>query len=295
MDKNTTYFRRLAQEVCESPLPAVPFVGRGESGGAGRFHNPPAEHIEIIYIISGRIRQVEIGDRKVDFLPGRLHLHNVHFGNYSKPYYHCENWCLVLDVHGRDRFLPMKEKPHFESFAVTHPELLVESFSELMLCCNPKDTISTAYFGGPVLFDPRRPEDMILERRLNVTAALLRFFDVLIKDLNSGLDEKTLPGKLLLAQNFITLNYQRPDVSLEDIASSADISTNHLGLLFREYLQTTPMRYLKAYRLGHAKNLIIRTGLSVGEVAQRVGFVDQLHFSREYRRHFGFPPTHTQG
>jgi transcriptional regulator GlxA family with amidase domain len=146
-----------------------------------------------------------------------------------------------------------------------------------------------------VLFDVRRPEDKILERHLNVAAALLNFFDVLIKDINSGLDEKTLPEKLLLAQNFIALNFQRNEISLEDIASSAGISTNHLGLLFREFLQTTPMRYLKAHRLGYAKNLLSRTGLSVGEIAQRVGFVDQLHFSREYHKHFGITPTHTRG
>jgi AraC-like DNA-binding protein len=44
-------------------------------------------------------------------------------------------------------------------------------------------------------------------------------------------------------------------------------------------------------RLLEASRLLRFTDLTVGEVAFRAGFEDQLYFSRAFKRHRGEPPT----
>ena len=48
--------------------------------------------------------------------------------------------------------------------------------------------------------------------------------------------------------------------------------------------------YLRRYRFARAMELL-QTGLSVGDVAARVGFGSLCHFSREFKREMGITPS----
>jgi len=53
----------------------------------------------------------------------------------------------------------------------------------------------------------------------------------------------------------------------------------------------SPARYLHTLRMERARLLLERTFLSVKEVMAHVGVNDPSHFSRDFRRHHGVPPT----
>ena len=52
----------------------------------------------------------------------------------------------------------------------------------------------------------------------------------------------------------------------------------------------TPYRYLIEYRLQKAMGLLTGSALSVGEIAQAVGFHSQSHFGRLFKTRTGYAP-----
>jgi len=97
------------------------------------------------------------------------------------------------------------------------------------------------------------------------------------------------PLVLIRAQQFIEANLASP-MRLNDIARAVHVSAAHLVKLFRRHLGVTPMRYLWDVRVRRGAQLLIQSGLSVSEVAERCGFRSQFHFSRAIKRRYGLSP-----
>jgi transcriptional regulator GlxA family with amidase domain len=49
--------------------------------------------------------------------------------------------------------------------------------------------------------------------------------------------------------------------------------------------------YLKRLRLERAAALLLATSMSIKEIAFSVGFGSTAHFSRDFKKHYGLPPT----
>ncbi|MEM6281188.1 MAG: AraC family transcriptional regulator [Chloroflexota bacterium] len=81
------------------------------------------------------------------------------------------------------------------------------------------------------------------------------------------------------------------DMRLKDIAAAVSVSENHLIRLFKQHVGTTPINYLWQRRINHAIDLLQRTGLSIGQIAQASGFKTSYHFSRRIRKSTGHTPT----
>lgn len=102
--------------------------------------------------------------------------------------------------------------------------------------------------------------------------------------------DRPVPEPVLRARHLIEQRYGEP-LALSDLAGAAHVSANHLVRLFRSHLGQTPMRYLWGVRLQRGAELLTGTGLSVSEIADRVGFATPYHFSRLFRERFGVTPT----
>jgi len=73
-------------------------------------------------------------------------------------------------------------------------------------------------------------------------------------------------------------------ISLDDLASVAGVSRFHFHRQFRKTVGVTPREYVLRARIERAKGLLTESDLTVGEVSGAVGFVDQSHFSNNFRR-----------
>ena len=60
---------------------------------------------------------------------------------------------------------------------------------------------------------------------------------------------------------------------------------------FRREVGASPMGYLLGWRMAIAKDLLCSDSVSVGEVAQRVGYSSSSTFSVAFARHVGASPT----
>ena len=69
------------------------------------------------------------------------------------------------------------------------------------------------------------------------------------------------------------------------------MSPSHFAHRFRAVARVTPMRYVRDARLDHARSLLLATGARTSDVAARAGFESAAHFSREFKRRFGTPPS----
>ncbi len=89
-----------------------------------------------------------------------------------------------------------------------------------------------------------------------------------------------------------TMMRERPaaDWSPPRLASIACCSTDHLFRLFRKYAGTTPGAYLIGVRMGLASSLLRTSSMSVGEIAEAVGYADIFTFSRQFKRSMGTSP-----
>ena len=74
------------------------------------------------------------------------------------------------------------------------------------------------------------------------------------------------------------------------IAASVGVSSDYLSRQFRQVTGIGVQEYLRRYRFARAMELL-QTGLSVGDVAARVGFGSLCHFSREFKREMGVTPS----
>lgn len=81
------------------------------------------------------------------------------------------------------------------------------------------------------------------------------------------------------------------DLSLAVIARQIDMSQYHFARLFKQSTGLAPHQYVIQCRIERAKQLLLQSKLSIAEVASLVGFTDQSHFTRYFKRLVGVKPT----
>ncbi|WP_181763674.1 AraC family transcriptional regulator [Streptomyces albidus (ex Kaewkla and Franco 2022)] len=99
-----------------------------------------------------------------------------------------------------------------------------------------------------------------------------------------------LPAPIEDARLFIHRNVQN-DIDLTALSTVARVSPEHLVRLFREHMNTTPMRYLWDRRVTHGIELLTSSGLPVGSIAACSGFKTSFHFARKVKEATGLSPT----
>lgn len=97
-------------------------------------------------------------------------------------------------------------------------------------------------------------------------------------------------ARLEKAITLIDAAYDQP-LEAHDLAIEADLSPAHFNRLFRQWTGRSPMKYLRHRRIEVARELLANEGLTVKEIAVRVGFDDPYHFSRAFREVEGMSPS----
>jgi AraC family transcriptional regulator len=96
-------------------------------------------------------------------------------------------------------------------------------------------------------------------------------------------------SRLRRVLSYIAENHEH-DLSLEDLAGEAAMSTFHFAREFKRATGTTPHQHLLKFRVERAKELLAGSQLPLAEVGLRTGFSHQSHFTRLFRRFTGTTP-----
>lgn len=79
-------------------------------------------------------------------------------------------------------------------------------------------------------------------------------------------------------------------ITLSELASAACMSRFHFARMFRLSFGQSPMEYVLAAKVDFAKQLLLAGSHSITYVAAMLGFADQSHFTRSFRRVAGCSP-----
>jgi transcriptional regulator GlxA family with amidase domain len=81
------------------------------------------------------------------------------------------------------------------------------------------------------------------------------------------------------------------DLSLDDIARRVASSRRQLQRAYAEIGDTTFREHLTGVRMDRAADMLQTRGLTVREVAHRVGYRQPAQFAKAFRRHHGLAPS----
>ena len=81
------------------------------------------------------------------------------------------------------------------------------------------------------------------------------------------------------------------NLSLEALAQEAGMSRSAFALHFKATTGTAPIEYLARWRMVSAADLLRSADLSLGEIAERVGYDSEIAFGRAFKRAFKVSPS----
>lgn len=80
------------------------------------------------------------------------------------------------------------------------------------------------------------------------------------------------------------------DLTLTQIAGHMHANEYYLSHIFKQQFGMPLMQYAQKRRIGEAQNLLLETGLSAADIAERVGYGSPSHFSTMFTRYIGTTP-----
>ncbi len=101
--------------------------------------------------------------------------------------------------------------------------------------------------------------------------------------------DKNMP-KLKKVLSFIRSNYDS-QISLDDMAAVAEMSSKYFCSFFRNMTRQTPVEYLNTYRIEKASKLLLSTDISVTDIAYSTGFNDLSYFIKTFKAIKGITPA----
>ncbi|WP_312559257.1 AraC family transcriptional regulator [Atlantibacter hermannii] len=85
-------------------------------------------------------------------------------------------------------------------------------------------------------------------------------------------------------------NQYTENLTVDQLALDANMSVSAFHHNFKSVTSTSPLQYIKTFRLHKARMLIVHDGMKASAAAMRVGYESASQFSREFKRYFGVTP-----
>lgn len=89
--------------------------------------------------------------------------------------------------------------------------------------------------------------------------------------------------------NYIHSNIHLP-ISITQMAKIMNCAVSTLERTFRKQLHASPMEFIRKIKMQHACKSLINTNASVFDIAYSLGYADQSHFIREFKRSLKVTP-----
>lgn len=106
----------------------------------------------------------------------------------------------------------------------------------------------------------------------------------------AALSVKSLSYHVQKAKNIIA-EYYYSGITLEEIASRLCITPEYLSLQFHRETGVKFSDFIREFRIGKAKELLISSYMKIFEVAERIGYSDAKYFSRVFKECTGQLPA----
>ena len=227
-------------------------------------------HYQLVVIHSGGL-DLRLDDEAITVAPGQAILlspnHHEYF-QFSRTRETHHSWCAIkptsVSMKLRQLFGSLRKPAPFDSH------------------------LATLLKFGQTVFTNALP-DKTLEDGFSLGLGLSLLSGFALAAQTGGVVKSSSDEALARMEDFVCREYDKP-LRLEDMATAAGVSRQHLLKLFRERQWPTPTDYLYKKRMEAAVDLLAQTGLAISEISERCGFANPFHFSRKFRQAYGQSP-----
>lgn len=88
--------------------------------------------------------------------------------------------------------------------------------------------------------------------------------------------------------------YYKEAIKLEQLAGQCCMSPNYFHKVFKNALNMTPANYITLLRMNAALQLLTDKQQSIKNIAYELGFTDDAHFCRSFKKYYGISPGEYQ-
>ena len=128
-----------------------------------------------------------------------------------------------------------------------------------------------------------------------VTKQFYQIWDLVIKrsEIIGALGPEEAPDARMQTfktmMSFISNEFQRP-LTLDEIAASANISKSLCNLLFKQYVNESPINYLMHFRARKVAEYLRSSSLNMTEITSRCGFSGVSYMGETFKKFFATTP-----
>ena len=243
------------------------------------------DDIEWIYMISGKMRYYINGKRilldEKDSL--MVNARQMHYG-YSYKEQDCHFLCILFhpSLFGSNKTLlqkyvmPVIENADFEYLHFYSKQTRGQEIAEYL------EQIRYLKAGEANAYE------------LQAIAVMFQLWSSLLQCRELAIPDNKGDGNsdLKIQKNMVSFIYQRyaEQISLNEIAASGNVSRSKCCLIFKHYMQQSPVDFLNTFRLKTSCSLLRNTEKSITEIAFSCGFNHLSYFSKLFIKKFGCTP-----
>ena len=89
----------------------------------------------------------------------------------------------------------------------------------------------------------------------------------------------------------ITSQLSNPQLNVENLAETLNVSTSTLFRKCEQELNQSPVKIIREIRMSHAMVLLKSSKLTVSEIAYGIGFESLSYFSRTFKQYYDKSPS----
>lgn len=245
---------------------------------------------ELDVVVNGAHYHAEPGNI-LFFRPRQPHaMHVIGNAPIHQPHIHFD---LVEDEMSPYVYISFADLPDIDpkEYALFRPDIIDE------FCPNLPPVIrlrNSKGIEGLLMSIIHEKENRMIHSDMLANGLFLQLFSTLLREvaLNSQDGEKLASHQNIAQQvrEYLNRNLDR-DLSLDELSESIHISKYHLCRQFKQAFGVSPIQYHLDSRISRAKELLVTTNLSIGTIAETVGFQSIYSFSRAFKKRENVSPS----
>lgn len=106
--------------------------------------------------------------------------------------------------------------------------------------------------------------------------------------------EEKYSGKLHDKMNMVYSkihNLPHIDYSISNLAAEVTVSSHYFQHLYKEMFGISPIKDIVNSRINYARNLLIRSDISIKTISETCGYKNDVHFMRQFKKITGVTPS----
>jgi AraC-like DNA-binding protein len=125
----------------------------------------------------------------------------------------------------------------------------------------------------------------------NSEALIYEFFNKFVLKYSSKLNNNSINNHLLEDVKSYILDNIKEQITLDDIANNIGYNKEYIIRIFKNEFGLTPHAFLMNEKVNYAKKLLDKNDkLSICDIAVDIGFYDQSHFTKLFKKSFATTP-----